>query len=57
MQASVIWRNARAAIIELNDGGFFETDSTWDIEVNGEKAGTTERIDTGHPQRRKVHPR
>lgn len=46
MQASVIWRNARAAIIELNDGGFFETDSTWDIEVNGEKAGTTERIET-----------
>ena len=41
METNVIWRNARAAVIELDDGGYFTCADTWEIFVNDEPAGTT----------------
>ena len=38
METNVIWRNARAAVIELDDGGYFTCADTWEIFVNDEPA-------------------
>lgn len=46
MEISVPWRCARAAVIELDDGGLFETADTWSVSVNGEPQGTTNRVET-----------
>ena len=46
METNVIWRNARAAVIELDDGGYFTCADTWEIFVNDEPAGTTNTVET-----------
>ena len=46
METNVIWRNARAAVIELDDGGYFTCADTWEIYVNDEPAGTTNTVET-----------
>ena len=46
METNVIWRNARAAVIELDDGGNFTCADTWEIFVNDEPAGTTNTVET-----------
>ena len=46
METNVIWRCARAAVIELDDGGYFTTSDTWEVFVNDEPAGTTNLIET-----------
>ena len=46
MDTNVIWRNARAAVIELDDGGYFTCADTWEIFVNDEPAGTTNTVET-----------
>ena len=46
METNVIWRCARAAVIELDDGGYFTTSDTWEVFVNDEPAGTTDYIET-----------
>ena len=46
METNVIWRCPRAAVIELDDGGYFTTADTWEVFVNDEPAGTTDRIET-----------
>lgn len=46
METNVIWRNARAAVIELDDGGYFTCADTWEIFVNDEPAGTTYTVET-----------
>ena len=45
MDCRVCWRNARAAVIELDDGGLFETFFSWKIYVNGERRGTTKKVE------------
>ena len=46
MELSVAWRCSRAAVIEIDDGGLFTTSRTWDVYVNDEPQGTTDRIET-----------
>ena len=46
METNVIWRNAHAAVIELDDGGYFTCADTWEIFVNDEPAGTTNTVET-----------
>lgn len=46
METNVIWRNARAAVIELDDGGYFTCADTWEIFVNDEPACTTNTVET-----------
>ena len=46
METNVIWRNARAAVIELDDGGYFTCADTWEIFVNDEPVGTTNTVET-----------
>lgn len=46
MDCRVLWRCARAAVIELDDGGLFETFFSWEIYVNGERRGTTKKVET-----------
>lgn len=46
METKVVWRCARAAVVELDDGGYFETQDTWDVYVNGDPAGTTNKVET-----------
>ena len=50
METNVIWRNARAAVIELDDGGYFACADTWEIFVNDEPAGTTNTVETVAPR-------
>ena len=46
METNVIWRNARAAVIELDDGGYFTCADAWEIFVNDEPVGTTNTVET-----------
>lgn len=46
MDIDVVWRNARAAVIEINDGGSFETTYTWEVYVNGERKSCTKLVET-----------
>lgn len=46
MNVSVTWRCARAAVIELDDAGYFELPDTWEVAVNGVAQGTTNRVET-----------
>ena len=46
METNVIWRCSRAAVIELDDGGYFKTADVWTVFVNDEERGATDRIET-----------
>ena len=46
METNVIWRCPRAAVIELDDGGYFTCADTWEVYVNDVACGTTNRIET-----------
>jgi polygalacturonase len=46
MEIRVVWRNARAAVVELDDGGLFETYFSWEVYVNGQRQGTTKKVET-----------
>lgn len=46
MELNVAWKCARAAVIELDDGGLFETEKEWDIYVNNVYRDKTRRIET-----------
>lgn len=46
MKCSVVWKRARAAVVELDDGGLFETADPWEVTVNGEPRGYTQRVET-----------
>lgn len=46
METKLIFKNARCAVIELQDGGIFETEHTYQICVNGEPVKETNRVIT-----------
>ncbi|MBM6754933.1 glycoside hydrolase family 28 protein [Collinsella tanakaei] len=47
MQLSVSWKCARAAVVELHDGeSLFTCADPWNIFINDEPAGTTDRVVT-----------
>ncbi len=46
MDVKVVWRSARAAVIELDDGGLYETFFSWEVYVNGQRYGTTKKVET-----------
>jgi len=52
METNVIWRCSRAAVIELDDGGYFKTADVWTVFVNDEERGATDRMSTASPQER-----
>lgn len=46
MQLSVTWKCARAAVVELADGGLFKTGEPWQIFINDVPRGETDRVVT-----------
>lgn len=46
MKTKLLWVNARAAAVELADGGAYETLETYTLRLNGEPAGETNRTVT-----------
>ena len=46
MQLSVAWKCARAAVLELHDGGVFTTGEPWKLYINDVERGETDRVVT-----------
>ena len=46
MDIKTVWRCARAAVIELDDGGLYDTFFSWEVYVNGQRQGTTKKVET-----------
>lgn len=46
MQLNVIWKCARAAIIEVEDGSIYHTDAPWSIVINDRPWGETSLVET-----------
>lgn len=46
MELNVVWQCARAAVIELADGGLYETADYWDVFVNGTFRFRTNHVET-----------
>ena len=46
MELKVIYKNARCAVIEVNDGGIYNTREPWRIFLNQEEILTTDKVIT-----------
>lgn len=46
MKLNVVWKCARAAVVELESGQIFKTGEPWKLFVNGEARGETDRVVT-----------
>ena len=46
MEIKVIYKNARAAVVEIADGGIFNTNKKYELILNGEHFGETDRVIT-----------
>ncbi len=46
MNMKLIYKNARAAVVELADGGIFDTEKTYEITLNGQRWCETSRVIT-----------
>ena len=46
MELKVIYKNARCAVIEIEDGGRYHTASSWTIYLNHKEAAKTDKAVT-----------
>ena len=46
MNIILVWKTARSAVIEIEDGGLFYTMQTYEIRLNGTNYGKTDRVIT-----------
>ncbi|OZG67491.1 glycoside hydrolase family 28 protein [Bifidobacterium eulemuris] len=46
MRLSIVWKCARAAVVEADDGGVYRTRTQWRIIVNDRLWGTTDLVET-----------
>lgn len=44
MEVRVMWKNARCAVLELADGGIYETKEEYEIVLNGKSYGKTKKV-------------